>query len=78
MSSQREQGEIARENYKKALEKEKTESDQKLTTQINVAISKKEYFKANELYKNLNQRNSNLLNEIKTNFITPPIFRTAD
>lgn len=70
MSSQREQGEIARENYKKALEKEKTESDQKLTTQINLAISKKEYFKANELYKNLNQRNSNLLKRNKNEFDT--------
>ena len=70
MSSQREQGEIARENYKKALEKEKIESDQKLTTAINLAISKKEYFKANQLYNNLNKANSALFNEINTN-LTP-------
>jgi hypothetical protein len=70
MGTKNAQEKAERDIQSNALEKEKIESDQKLTTEINLAISKKEYFKANQLYKNLNKANSALFNEINTN-LTP-------
>lgn len=70
MSTKNAQEKTERDIQSNALEKEKIESDQKLTTAINLAISKKEYFKANQLYNNLNKANSALFNEINTN-LTP-------